>query len=167
MKTVKEIMITSPQYCGQNETLQALAEKMSKSNIGSLPVLDDNKKVIGVITDRDITLAAGTQVGKKLSEIKVLDVIQNRKVHTVTPEDNLQTALQIMRTKQVGRLPVVDKEQNLRGVVSLNHIVRQTHGSNEHAEIGYAGKENVFNTLHSLANRKKETVFENQEMELE
>ena len=167
MKTVKDIMVTSPKYVGKNETLQTVAEQMSKTNIGSLPVLDENKKVVGVVTDRDITLTAGTQNGKKLSEIKVQDVIRNKKVHTVAPEDNLQTALQIMRTKQVGRLPVVDKEQKLKGIISLNHILRKTHGSSEHAEIAYEGKENVINTLHSLANRTSEKVFENQELPIE
>ena len=58
MKTVKEIMVSSPQYCGKHETLQTVAEKMSKSNIGSLPVVDENKKPIGIITDRDICLTA-------------------------------------------------------------------------------------------------------------
>ena len=159
MKNVQEIMVTSPKYCGKNETLQAVAEQMAKSNIGSLPVVDENKKLVGIITDRDIALTLGKQAGKKLTEIKVQDVIANKKVHSVLDEDNLQTALKIMRTKQVRRLPVVDNEKTLKGIVTLNHIVRLTHESNEEAEMEYKGEENVIKTLHSIANRQNEMAF--------
>jgi len=158
MKKVNEIMVSSPQSCAKTETLQKAAEIMSKSNIGSLPILDENKKVIGIITDRDITLNA-SQSKKPLSEIKVQDIISQRKVHTVQGEDNLETALKVMRENKVGRLPVVDKDQNLKGILSLNQIVRKTQGSTDEAELEYKGQENVMKTLHSLAERTPETVL--------
>lgn len=159
MKKVKEIMVPYPQYCGQHETLQTVAEKMSKSNIGSLPVVDENKNPIGIVTDRDICMTAAAQSKKTLSELKVQAITDTQKVYTCSAEDNLQTALKIMRTEKVGRLPVVDHEQKLTGIVSLNHIVRKTHGSSDEAEIVYEGKENVMKTLHSLASRKTEMTF--------
>ena len=158
MKKVKEIMVAYPQYCGKHETLQTAAEKMSKSNISSLPVVDETKKPIGIITDRDICLTAA-QGKKPLSELKVQNITSGQKVHTCSTEDNLQTALRIMRTNKVGRLPVVDNQQKLTGIVSLNRIVRKTHGSSEAAEVTYKGEENVMKTLHSLASRKTEMAF--------
>ncbi len=149
-------MVAYPQYCEKHETLQTVAEQMSKSNIGSMPVVDENKKPIGIITDRDICLTAAARSKKPLSELKVQEVTNKQKVHTCSTEDNLQTALKIMRTKKVGRLPVVDHEQKLAGIVSLNHIVRKTHGNEDETEVGYKGEENVMKTLHSLASRKNE-----------
>jgi CBS domain-containing protein len=158
MKTVKEIMVTFPDYIEQQDSLQRAAEQMTNSNIGSLPVVDENNKLVGIITDRDITLTAGSHRNKKLSDIKIHAVIGKREIHTVTPDDDLETALHIMRTKQVGRLPVIDEDKNLRGVVTLHHILRKIYGSNDHARIGYEGAENVMDTLHSIAQRK-EFVF--------
>ncbi len=153
-------MVVSPKYCGKHETLHDAAIQMFKANIGSLPVVDENKKLVGIITDRDICLAAANSDKKNLSEVKVHEVINRGiQVHTVTPEDDLQTALRIMRIKKVGRLPVVDREQTLQGIVSLNHILRKTHGSDDEAEVEYAGDENVIKTLHALANRKLEIAF--------
>ena len=161
MKKVKEVMVPFPQSCGKHETLQTVAEQMSKSNIGSLPVIDEHKRPIGIITDRDICLTAASQSKKSLSEWKVQEITGSQKVHTCSTEDDLQTALKIMRTKKVGRLPVVDRDQKLKGVVSLNHIVRETQGSSEEAEVGYQGQENVIKTLYSLANRKGMVFMEN------
>ncbi len=152
-------MVTSPRYCEKHETLQEVAEQMSESNIGSLPVVDEDKKPIGIITDRDICITVASNAHKPLSEIKVEEIINKRKIFTCSTEDNIQTALKIMRTKQVGRLPVVDTEQKLKGIVSLHTIVRKTPNNEEKMELEYKGEENIFKTLHSLASRRTELVF--------
>lgn len=158
MKTVKEIMATFPEYVVKHESLQTAAEHMVNANIGCLAVVDEDDKLVGIITDRDIAMTAASHRNKKLSDIKISDVLGKRPLYTVFPNDNLEIALQVMRTKQVGRLPVVDKENKLLGVVSLNHIVRQLYSSHDYAEIVYKGIENVMNTLYAIATRK-EFVF--------
>ncbi|MBI2270504.1 MAG: CBS domain-containing protein [Bacteroidetes bacterium] len=159
MKTIQEIMVKSPKYCDKNETVQSAIERLSNANIGSLPVLDENKKVVGMVTDRDICLSLGKDSKKSASEIKIQDIIKNKEVHTCLPDDNIQTALKIMRTKQVGRVPVVDKDRNLKGIVTLGHILNETRGSNEEAQIQYAGEENIIKTLHAISDRKTEAIF--------
>ncbi|HXD93355.1 MAG TPA: CBS domain-containing protein [Bacteroidia bacterium] len=151
MKKVKEMMIDTPKDCEKSHSIQRVIAEMSKSNIGSLPVVDKDKKVIGVITDRDICVGLG-KINKPLDELKVQEVMSTQ-AYTCTPEDDASTALKIMRTKKVGRLPVVDKEGRLQGVVSLNGIVRHHHENNEKVEEQYTGEENVMNTLHSIADR--------------
>ncbi|HTL82903.1 MAG TPA: CBS domain-containing protein [Bacteroidia bacterium] len=158
MKTVREIMVTTPKYCEAKTSLQSVAEEMTRSNIGSLPVVDENKKLVGMITDRDICLAAGSSK-KELSSLKVHEVLGKNPLHTISPEDDLSSALRIMRLKQVGRLPVVDREKRLQGVISLNHIVRHTYGESDESEIEWAGDENVIKTLHALSNRKLEPAL--------
>lgn len=161
MKTVKEIMVSSPKYCKMDEPLQTAIEHMSNSNIGSLPVLDENKKVVGIITDRDICLSLGKEGNRKLSDLRVEDILSNDQVHTLYPEDNLQTALKVMRTKQVGRIPVIDKDRNLKGIVTLGRILRESKGSKNEAELQHAGDENIIKTLHSISasRRKREVVI--------
>jgi CBS domain-containing protein len=135
MKTVKEIMYSTPKYCGKNESLLNAVREMSKSNIGSLPVVDSDKKVVGIITNRDVCTTLG-KTSKTLAELKVQEVM-TPEAYICTPEDDTKTALKIMRTKKVHRLPVVDKEGHLKGLLSLNTIVREFEGSREKAEIEY------------------------------
>ena len=151
MKQAKDVMCDSPKHCEKNESLKNVVNEMSKSNIGSLPVVDKDKKVIGVVTDRDICIGLA-KTDKPLSELKVGDVMSSQ-AHTCKLEDSADTALRLMRLKQVGRLPVVDKEGRLQGILSLNGIVRHHRKNNEKVEEQYPGKENVINTLHSIAER--------------
>ncbi|MFI5150981.1 MAG: CBS domain-containing protein [Bacteroidia bacterium] len=152
MKTIKEIMVLAPQHCTRNETLKDISIRMHKANIGSLPVLDENKKVVGIITDRDIALSLGKHDNKPHADLKVHEIMTS-KVHTISPEESTTTALKIMRTNMVGRLPVVDNKRELKGMVSLNRILRDSRGTKEADELEYAGEENVLLTLHSIAER--------------
>jgi CBS domain-containing protein len=158
MKQVKDVMCDSPKHCEKNESLKNVVNEMSKSNIGSMPVVDKDKKVLGVVTDRDICIGLA-KTNKPLSELKVSEVMSSQ-AHTCTLEDNADNALKIMRTKKVGRLPVVDKEGRLKGILSLNGIVRHHHKNNEKVEEQYPGEENVMNTLHSIAERNHKHELE-------
>ena len=153
MKTVKEIMYGAPKYCAKNESLLNVVKEFSKANIGSLPVVDSDKKVVGIITHRDVCTALG-KTNKPFGELKVAEAM-TPEAYSCQPEDNTQTALKIMRTKKVRRLPVVDKEGRLRGLLSLNSIVRNVVGK-EKTELEYAGEENIVKTLRAIAEKKHE-----------
>ena len=151
MKTVKEIMYGTPKYCTEKDSLQNAVKELSKDNIGSLPVVDSDKKVVGIITNRDVCSALG-RTNRQFNELKV-DEAMTREAHTCKPEDDVETALKIMRTKKVHRLPVVDKEGRLRGLLSLNAIVRGLVGK-EKPELEHAGQENIVKTLRAIAEKK-------------
>lgn len=121
---VKEIMTGDVQCCSPQTNLAAAAKMMWDSDCGVLPVLSVEGKVIGVITDRDICMAAATK-NKPPSEITVWETITGQ-VHTCSPDDDVEQALAIMANHQVRRLPVVDDEGILQGMLSLNDIVLQT-----------------------------------------
>jgi len=156
MKSIKDLMTLTPQFCSRNETLKEVAEKMARNNIGSLPVLDESQKVIGMITDRDIAMAVARNKNPA-NEVKVNEIM-SAEVHSVKQEDDASAALKLMRTKKVGRLPVLDNEQHLKGMVTLNSIVRKVKESDDKAEIAFEGKENVINTLESIAERDAEVI---------
>ena len=154
MKTVKEIMFRMPNCCEKNESLNKALEKMSNSNIGSLPVIDKDRKVVGIITNHDVCVALA-KTHRSPDEIKVHEAMTPG-AHTCRPDDDTIDALKIMRLKKVHRLPVVDALGRLQGLLSLNNIIHRLELSGENAEIEHEGEENVVKTLRSIAGRRYE-----------
>lgn len=120
---VKDVMTSPVQYCSVDTNLAAAAGMMWDSDCGVLPVVDRSGKVIGMITDRDICIAVATK-SRLASEISVWETITG-KVVSVAPEDEVHDALKAMAANRVRRLPVVDQDGILCGVVTLNDLVLQ------------------------------------------
>jgi CBS-domain-containing membrane protein len=118
---VKEVMMGTPYFGTLQANLGEAAALMWKGNCGFLPVVDDQGKVCGVVTDRDICIALGTR-NQKAGEVQVGEVMQQR-VYGCNPEDDVHIALQSMRDGHVRRLAVVDYNQKLVGVVSMDDIL--------------------------------------------
>ena len=118
---VKDVMMGTPYCVSLQANLGIAAELMWKGNCGFLPVVDAEKKVCGVITDRDICMALGTR-NRLAGDVRVEEVVQ-RKVHACDPEDDVHIALQTMREGHVRRLPVMEKSGRLAGVVSMDDIL--------------------------------------------
>lgn len=160
MKSVGEIMVTRPRCCRKQDTLQRVVSDMIMHCIGSLPVVDKENKVIGIITDRDILSALFQNERRTFDELSVEEAVAQEGVFTCYEKDPVTKALKIMRTKKISRLPVTNEDGYVKGIITLNTIIRQLHGSNYGAEIVFEGKENVVNTLHSIAERNKRLSFE-------
>jgi len=118
---VKDVMMGTPYCVMLQANLGTATELMWRGNCGFLPVVDAAKKVCGVVTDRDICVALGTR-NQTAGEVRVEEIVQ-RKVYACNPEDDVHMALQSMREGHVRRLPVVDREGNLAGVVSMDDIL--------------------------------------------
>jgi CBS domain-containing protein len=151
MKKVADFMVPYPKYCAPHESLPHVARQMWNCNVGSLPVVDDFKRVVGIITDRDVCLAVGRET-RPLAEIMVHELM-SAPVYTCKSDDDASYALKLMRTRQVGRLPVVDEEKRLKGIVSLNNIARAVYGTDDAPEVLYIGEENILTTLQTIAER--------------
>ena len=120
---VREIMTGNVQTCDLNGSLAEAAKQMWDNDCGILPVLKDGREVVGVITDRDICM--GTMMrDRNPSAISVEEVITGE-VYSVKPEDNIDSALQVMQKHKVRRLPILDEEEGLRGLLSMNDVVLQ------------------------------------------
>jgi CBS domain-containing protein len=119
---VKDLMTTSPSSCTPDDTTNEAARIMWERDCGAVPVIDKNRKVVGIITDRDICIAAYFQ-GEPLSQIRVGDVM-SRELSTVRPEDEVMRAEHLMRAHQVRRLPVVTDGQVLVGILSVGDLAR-------------------------------------------
>src|SRR5215471_1364439 len=118
---VKDVMMMTPYYAPLWANLGMATEVMWKGNCGFLPVVDAGQRVSGVITDRDICIALGTR-NQLSGEVRVEEIVQ-RKVYSCGPEDDIHVALQSMREEHVRRLPVVERDGTLAGVVSMDDIL--------------------------------------------
>jgi|SRR5450432_1230542 CBS domain-containing protein len=118
---VLEIMMGTPYHCRPETNLGAATELMWIGNCGFLPVVGEHDRVVGVITDRDICVALGTR-NRTAGNVRVGEVISS-KVFTCTPEDEVQTALETMRSGHVRRLPVITKAGALVGVISIDDVI--------------------------------------------
>lgn len=118
---VKEIMTTDPETCDLNASLADAAKAMWDNDCGILPVLKNGKEIVGLITDRDICMGAAMR-DRHPSAISVKEVISGE-VYSVKPEEEVQQALATMQGCKVRRVPVIDSEGTLMGVLSMNDVV--------------------------------------------
>lgn len=120
--TVRDVMSTPPHTCQPTTDLAAVAKLMWDHDCGFVPVVDAAGRVAGVVTDRDICVAAATR--RQAPERIAASQAMSTGVHACLPGDTLESVLGAMGTFQVHRVPVVDDEGCLQGVVSMNDIVR-------------------------------------------
>jgi len=127
MLKVENVMTRDVRGCTPGDTLDHAAQVMWEHDCGCVPVTmggDGTAPVLaGMLTDRDVCMAAYTQ-GKPLHAIEIGSVMA-RAVATCKPSDTVASALKIMRTRQLRRLPVVDAEDHLVGMLSLADMARE------------------------------------------
>lgn len=129
MKT-KERMTAPVAVCHPENNLAEVAALMWEHRSGALPVVDAQQRVISMITDRDVCIALGTR-DLRASEVLVKDVAPPR-VFTCQAHDDVSLALHTMVSQNVRRLPVVDEEMKVVGLISIDFFLM-------HAEPGRAG----------------------------
>lgn len=118
---VQDIMTSDAQCCGPDTNLAAAAKMMWDSDCGALPVLNAQGQVMGMVTDRDICMAAATK-NKPPSEIAVWETTAG-KAYICRPTDDVHTALDIMKRERVRRLPVVDEDGVFQGIIAMNDFL--------------------------------------------
>jgi CBS domain-containing protein len=119
---VNGIMSRHVYTCRARDPLLVAAQVMWEHDCGCVPVLDDAGQLSGVITDRDIGMAAFIQ-GKNLHEMLVSSAC-SRELYTCHAEDLVVDAMETMARAQVRRLPVVDANGQLVGLLSLSDLIR-------------------------------------------
>ncbi len=126
---VKQIMTTDVSTVTPNDTVTKAASIMKQLNVGSVPVIDGSR-VVGIVTDRDITLrgiAKGGDPNQKISEIMTSDV------KYATPDMDVHAVADLMAENQVRRLPVIDNDK-LVGIVAIGDLAVENIFENEAGE---------------------------------
>jgi CBS domain-containing protein len=119
---VRSIMTVGVMACEPGDSLNRAAQILWDHDCGALPVVASDGKLVGMITDRDVCMAAYSQ-GCTLAAAKV-ESAMSRDVLACDLEDTIERALELMRYRQVRRLPVVHPDGRLAGIVSLADIAR-------------------------------------------
>lgn len=120
MKTVKDIMTRGVECVGEHDSLTAAAKRMRELDIGSLPICGDDRRLRGMLTDRDIVIKALAD-GRDPSSTEAGQLAQGTPF-LVHESDSVDQAMQVMTEHKVRRVPVLDDEQNLVGIVSQGDI---------------------------------------------
>lgn len=118
---VQDVMAKMPKSCTSGMNLAQAADLMWTARCGALPVVDDQQDVIGILTDRDICLRVATRDCRP-SEMTVGEAM-TRRVAVCHPEDDIHSALKMMRSRKVRRLPVVSAEGHLEGMLSVSELL--------------------------------------------
>ena len=121
---ISEVMTTEVETIGADQTAREAASFMLRADAGSIPVCDGDK-VIGMITDRDIAVrgvAEGRGPDTPVSELMSDGIVCARE------DEDIQDVARRMSEEQVRRLPVLDAEDRLCGIVSLGDLTRETRG---------------------------------------
>jgi CBS domain-containing protein len=129
MTTVSQLMTRGVRSMRPSDNVMAAAQAMEELNVGAIPVCDGDK-LIGMVTDRDI-IVRGVAQNRDAKTTRLADVMSTQ-VRTVHENDNVDKILREMGSSQVRRLPVVDAQEHLIGIVSLGDIaVKYTVGKDD------------------------------------
>jgi CBS domain-containing protein len=145
---VKDVMTPDVKSCGPETTLVAAAKILRDSNCGALPVVHADRTV-AMLTDRDICIAV-TSHNRRPADMTVQEAM-SAAIHTIGEQDAVGRALQLMRRWRVRRLPVVDGEGTLKGIVTLNDIaLKSTPAGN-----GGPSWADLVNTFQAICERQR------------
>jgi CBS domain-containing protein len=121
MEQVRDVMTQNPTSCNPSASVVDAAKMMASEDVGSVPVVKDGR-LAGVVTDRDIVVRVLAE-GRDPNSTTVGEIASSD-LETVSPDDDLNTALRKMASSMVRRLPVVDGDE-LVGIVAQADVARQ------------------------------------------
>ncbi len=135
MKKCNEVMTKNPACCVPTDTAAKVARLMKHENVGAIPVVENEqtRKLIGIVTDRDLTLKI---VAEGLdSKSTPTEAVMTRKVVTCLADDDLQKALDLMAEHQLRRILVVDMNQKVVGIIAQADVATRVNQPEKTAEM--------------------------------
>jgi len=118
--TIKEVMTRDVRACEPNATVADAAKVMAQEDVGPVPIVEDGR-LVGIVTDRDIVVRVVAE-GRDPNATRVREIASTELV-TVSPDDDLDEALNLLAQRQVRRLPVVEGDR-LVGIVAQADVAR-------------------------------------------
>lgn len=121
--TVRDVMTKDPESVTAQTNPREVARIMRDENVGVLPVIDEQRRLQGIITDRDLVVRVLAE-DRQTAQFRLEDIM-SREVEAVTEDEDIHEVLDVMGRKQVRRLPVVDEQDRLMGIVSISDIAQK------------------------------------------
>ena len=118
MKKCNDLMTKNPVCCSPNDTVSNVAQLMKNKDFGSVPIIENEqtRKLVGIVTDRDLALKIVAE-GRDPKSTNT-EAVMTRKVVTCRAEDDLQKALDAMSGHKLRRIPVVDNDNAIVGIIA-------------------------------------------------
>lgn len=135
MKKCNEVMTKNPVCCLPNDMVAKVAQLMKSKDIGPVPIIENEqtKKLVGIVTDRDLALKIVAE-GRDAKSTKAEEVM-TRKVVTCRVEDDVQKALDAMSEHQLRRIPVVDNDNKIVGIIAQADVATRVDQPAKTAEV--------------------------------
>ena len=123
MKKCSEVMTKNPVCCLPENLVTKAAQLMKSEHVGSIPVIEneETKKLVGIVTDRDLTIRIVAE-GLDAKSTKV-ETVMARKLVTCSADDDLQKAVDAMSKNQLRRIPIVDDDNKILGIIAQADVV--------------------------------------------
>ena len=131
--TCSDVMTKGPKTCAPTDFVQQAAQLMKSEDVGPIPIVGDNDKLEGIITDRDIVLKVVAE-GRDPKTTKLADVMSTDLI-TCTSDGDIEETLNLMEDNQIRRIPVVDASGRLVGIISQADIATRLDDSEKTAEL--------------------------------
>jgi CBS domain-containing protein len=131
----RDVMTKNPVYCVAGDTVNSAAQLMIQKNVGAIPVVDhpQSKKLVGIVTDRDLALRV---VGENRNPLTTrLDDVMTRNLVTCYPDDDLNLVMDAMSQHQIRRVPVIDTQGRIVGIIAQADIALRTEDEHKTAEV--------------------------------
>ena len=125
---INEFMCQDVCFVKPNCNVYDAARIMNENHIGCIPVCDDEKKILGIVTDRDIVLR--NVACNKDAKITPVSDIMTTNIYTCKSDDSVENAEFTMSKNQIRRIPVVDNQNRVVGIVSIGDLAHNTENNN-------------------------------------
>ncbi len=121
MTNVRSVMNPNVRCARAHVSVADVAMIMEKNRCGAVPIVDGRRRVVGMVTDRDICLAVGRRALPAV--LIAAGEVMSKKVYACSPDQELAEALETMQNNGVRRLPVIDATGRLGGILSMDDVV--------------------------------------------
>lgn len=118
---IKDVMKIDVAFCTTEDSLRQAAETMLRRDCGIVPIVDEERRVVGMLTDRDLCLAVVAR-NRKASDVKTAELIKSQPI-VCSPDDKIENALRKMHKHQIKRLAAVGEDGELVGILSVTDIL--------------------------------------------
>ncbi|HUJ15172.1 MAG TPA: CBS domain-containing protein [Thermoanaerobaculia bacterium] len=122
-RPIRDVMTANPECVSERDSIREVARIMKREDTGVVPVVD-GRKIIGMITDRDIVVRLVAE-GKDPANAKVNEAM-TKNVRSIREDSTVSDALQVMRSAEIRRVPVVNDRNEIVGIVSMRDIAIET-----------------------------------------
>ncbi len=135
MHTCETVMTKNPICCQPSDSVMKVAQWMKRENIGSIPVIenDETRKLVGIVTDRDLAMKVVGQ-GADPKSVQI-EAVMTYKLVTCRPDDDIQRALDMMSEHQLRRIPIVNDENKILGIISQADVAIRVNQPEKTAEV--------------------------------